>query len=70
MSHHPLERRSGGAAPGRVPRTFDIRLTSCSTLPESLARRQRQFPLFRIDAVVTLGMADPAALKLVDQVRL
>jgi len=52
------------------PRMFDIRLTNCATIPESLARRHRIFPLFRVDGVVTLGMADPTDLALVDQVRL
>jgi type II secretory ATPase GspE/PulE/Tfp pilus assembly ATPase PilB-like protein len=52
------------------PRLYDVRLSNADTLPESLARRHRLFPLFRLDGVVTLGMADPTDLAIVDQVRL
>jgi type II secretory ATPase GspE/PulE/Tfp pilus assembly ATPase PilB-like protein len=52
------------------PRAYDVRLSNSASIPEALARRHRLFPLFRLDGVVTLGMADPTDLALVDQVRL
>jgi len=52
------------------PRSFDINLTNCELLPEHLAKTQRIFPLFILGNIVTLGMADPGNLAVIDQVRL
>ena len=52
------------------PRGFDINLSNCELLPEQLAMTQRVFPLFILGNIVTLGMADPGNLAVIDQVRL
>ena len=49
---------------------FDVRLSNAALIPEELARRNRVFPLFAIEGVITLAMGDPTNLALIDQIRL
>jgi len=49
---------------------YDINLENRDLVSEDLVRRHKVFPLFVIDNVVTLAMADPSNLMAIDQVRL
>ena len=48
---------------------FDVDIMNARLLPRSIAERHTAFPLFAIDDVVTVGMADPFDLRGVDRLR-
>jgi type II secretory ATPase GspE/PulE/Tfp pilus assembly ATPase PilB-like protein len=52
------------------PRGYDIEVTNARLVPEEIARTHHVFPFFVVDGTITLGMADPSDLALVDQIRL
>ena len=49
---------------------YDVNLENRDLIPEDLARRHKLFPLFYVEGVLTLAMADPSNLMAIDQVRL
>lgn len=48
---------------------YDVDIRNALLMPRSVAERHTAFPLFDIDGVVTMGMADPLDLSAVDQIR-
>lgn len=48
---------------------FDVDVKNATMLPRSVAEGVVAFPLFALDAVTTVGMADPLDLKAVDRLR-
>jgi type II secretory ATPase GspE/PulE/Tfp pilus assembly ATPase PilB-like protein len=52
------------------PGDYRINLENRNVLPEELLRGQRAFPLFIIDRVITLAVAWPLDLPVLDQIRL
>lgn len=48
---------------------FDINIHNAAHLPRALAERHQAFPLFCMDGVVTVGMADALNLQAIDQLR-
>ena len=52
------------------PRAYDICFENSALIPEELARKHLLFPLFSLGDVITLGMANPSNLAVIDQIRL
>lgn len=48
---------------------YNIQYSNTTLLPRSAAESLRAFPLFALEDVVTIGMADPLDLRAVDQLR-
>lgn len=51
------------------PTNYEIDILNARLLPRGIAEKHQAFPLFVLDGVATIGMADPLNLGAIDQIR-